>query len=104
MFDSNGRTSFITTAASLAKLASNNRIIETADENKAVCRSIAYFGTYSVGKPDKSYTTKVEGSTFPNWAGETQKRIAAISGDELTITNSSGSAGGIAGSKWKRVK
>ena len=29
---------------------------------------------------------------------------AAISGDELTITNSSGSAGGIAGSKWKRVK
>jgi Lipocalin-like domain len=66
--------------------------------------SIAYFGTYSVGKPDKSYTAKVEGSTFPNWAGETQKRIAAIPGDELTITNSSGSAGGIAGSKWKRVK
>jgi len=105
MFDSNGRTSFITTAASLAKLASNNRPTGTADENKAVVQeSIAYFGTYSVGKPDKSYTAKVEGSTFPNWAGETQKRIAAIPGDELTITNSSGSAGGIAGSKWKRVK
>ena len=71
MFDSNGRTSFITTAASLAKLASNNRIIETAGENKVVCR---------------------------------EDIAAAVSGDELTITNSSGSAGGIAGSKWKRVK
>ena len=40
MFDSYGRTSFITTAASLAKLASNNRIIETAGENKVVCREV----------------------------------------------------------------
>ncbi len=65
--------------------------------------SIAYFGTYMVDEADKSYTTRVEGSTFPNWTGLAQKRMVVISGNDLTITNPAGSGGGTAVSKWTRV-
>jgi hypothetical protein len=103
-FENNGRLSFIITASNLPKFASNERNQGTAEENKAVVQgSIAYFGSYTVDAADKSYTTRVEGSTFPNWTGLAQKRMVAISGDELTISNPAGSGGGTAVSMWKRV-
>jgi hypothetical protein len=103
-FENNGRLSFVITASNLPKFAANERNKGTAEENKAVVQgSIAYFGTYTVDAADKSYTTRVEGSTFPNWTGLTQKRMVAISGDDLTISNPAGSEGGTAVSKWKRV-
>jgi hypothetical protein len=103
-FENNGRLSFVITASNLAKFAANERNQGTAEENKAVVQgSIAYFGTYTVDAADKSYTTRIEGSTFPNWTGLTQKRMVAISGDDLTISNPAGSGGGTAVSMWKRV-
>jgi hypothetical protein len=102
--ENNGRLSFIITASNLPKFASNNRATGTADENKAVVQgSIGYFGTYTVDAADKSYTIRVEGSTFPNSTGLSQKRMVAISGDDLMITNPAGTAGGTAESKWKRI-
>jgi hypothetical protein len=103
-FENNGRLSFIITASNLPKFTSNNRATGTADENKTVVQgSIAYFGTYMVDEADKSYTTRVEGSTFPNWTGLSQKRMVVIAGNDLTITNPAGSGGGTAVSKWTRV-
>jgi hypothetical protein len=103
-FENNGRLSFIITASNLPKFTSNNRATGTADENKTVVQgSIAYFGTYVADDADKSYTTRVEGSTFPNWTGLAQKRMVVISGDDLTVTNPAGSASGTAVSKWRRV-
>ena len=105
VFDSNGHLAFITTASNLPKFSSNNRATGTADENKAVVQgSIAYIATYTVDEADKSFTMQIEGATFPNWAGTTQKRMAAISGDELIITNPAGSTGGTTESKWRRAK
>jgi Lipocalin-like domain len=105
IFESNGRMSWIITASNLPKLASNNRVTGTPDENKAiVLGSIAYFGTYAVNEADKSYIVQIEGSTFPNWAGTAQKRMIAISGDEFTFANPAGSGGGSIESKWRRVK
>jgi Lipocalin-like domain len=95
---------YIITGSNLPKFSSNDRTTGTADENKAVVQgSIAYFGTYMVDEADKSYTTRVEGSTFPNWTGLAQKRTVVISGNNLTITNPAGSGGGTAESKWTRV-
>ncbi len=103
-FENNGRLSFIITASNLPPFASKERTTGTADENKTVVQgSIAYFGTYMVDEADKSYTTRVEGSTFPNWTGLAQKRMVVISGNDLTITNPAGSGGGTAVSKWTRV-
>ncbi len=49
--------------------------------------SIAYFGTYSVSETDKTITTHIESSTFPNWIGTDQKRFFTLSGDELKWTS-----------------
>jgi hypothetical protein len=104
IFERNGRTSAIITASNLPRFASGNRATGTADENNAVVRgSVAFFGPYSVNEVDHSFTFQVEGSTFPNWEGGTQKRLIAISGDELTITIPAGSGGGTGESKWKRM-
>ena len=105
IYESNGRFAIISTRADIPKFASNNRGTGTADENKAVVQgSIAYFGTYSVNEADKSLTAQVEGATFPNWVGNTQKRKIVISGDDFTFTNPGGSAGGSAEIKLKRAK
>jgi hypothetical protein len=105
IFESNGLFSLITVRPDLPKFGTNNRATGTADENKAVLQgSIAYFGTYSVNEADKSYTVQIEGTTFPNWAGTTQRRGLSISGDELTFINAAGSAGGSNEVTYKRVK
>lgn len=88
------------------KFASKNRTKGTDEENKAaVLGSLAYFGTYTIGEADSSITVKIEASNYPNFAGETQKRVLAFKGDELTVTNPAPSGGGgVATQAWKRAK
>jgi hypothetical protein len=104
-FESNGRFSLLIFRSDLPKFGTNNRATGTAEENKAVVQgSIAYFGTYSVNEADKSYTLQIESATFPNWAGTTQKRVASIAGDDITIQVADGSSGGSNELKYRRVK
>jgi len=105
VFDRNGHFSLVVTRADLPRLASNNRMTGTAEENKAIVRgSTAYFGTYSVSEADRMFVVHVEGATFPNWVGTDQKRIFTVNGDQLRYTNSSRSGGeGTALVIWKRV-
>ena len=84
----NGRVSLIIARSDLPQFASKNRKAGTPEENKAVVQgSIAYFGTYSVSETDKTITTHIESSTFPNWIGTDQKRFFTLSGDELKWTS-----------------
>jgi hypothetical protein len=103
-FDGNGRFSITIVRGGLPKFASSNREAGTPDENRAVVQgSIAYFGTYSVN--DRVINVHIEGSTFPNWEGADQKRLFAVSGDELRIINPTPSIGwGTAQVIWKRAK
>jgi hypothetical protein len=76
------------------KFVSNNRATGTPEENKAVVQgSNSSFGTYEISS-DGSVTLHIVGSTFPNWDGTKQKRLAAIKGDETTWTNPTASMGG----------
>jgi hypothetical protein len=106
IFGPNGRFSDIITRSDLPKFASNNREAGTPEENKAVVQgSIAFFGTYSVNETDKTITTHIEGSTFPNWQGVDRKRLFKLSGDELSWTNPTASTGtGPSLSVWKRAQ
>ena len=109
MYDDTGHFSVIITRSDLPKFASNNRETGTAEENKAIVQgSLAYFGTYSVSETDKSITTHIESSTFPNWNGVDRKTSFNISGDELSTHVISGpltSIGtGTAYVVWKRAK
>jgi hypothetical protein len=105
IFTSNGRYGLTLARSSLPKIAANNREKATAEENKAVVAgSLSHFGRYTVEDKDKTFTFRVETSTYPNWDGTTQKRSFAVSGDELRYTTPVASAGGRADLVWKRIK
>jgi len=106
LLTSSGHFSIVLTRPDVPKFASNSRTGGTADENKAAMQGgIGYFGTYTVGDADKTVNLHVEASTFPNWSGTDQKRIVALTGDEMTVTNPTPSIGpGTATLVWKRAK
>lgn len=103
----NGRFSMILMRASLPKIASNNRMTGTAEENQAVVQgSIANYGSYAVvSEKEKTVNLHMEGCTFPNWDGQDQKRVMTVSGDELKTINPTPSIGvGTNYIVWKRAK
>ena len=104
--DPNGRFSVIITRSDAPKFATKSRDAGTSEENKAAVQaSIAYFGTYSVSEADNVIRYHIDGSTYPNWQDTDQERLFKLSGDELTLTNSTTSVGaGTAYSVWKAVK
>ena len=73
---------------SLPKFVSNIRTKGTVEENQAVVQgSVAVIGTYTVtGDTEKTLNLHIEGSTFPNWDGQDQKRPMTVIGDELKVT------------------
>jgi hypothetical protein len=102
-----GRFSYILLKASLPKIAADNRMKGTAEENQAIVQgSHATFGRYTVASDqEQTVNQHIEGSTFPNWDGQDQKRFMTVSGDELKVTNPTPSFGG--GTNyvvWKRAK
>ena len=103
-----GRFSMILMRASLPKFASNVRTTGTAEENQAVVQgSVAAFGRYTVtGDKEQILNLHMEGSTFPNWDGQDQKRPVTVTGDDMKVINPAPSIGG--GGKntqvWKRAK
>src|SRR5262245_4194481 len=101
-----GRYAIIVTRATMPKIASGIRTNATAEENKMVVDgSIAHYGTYTIDDGGKAITLHVEASTFPNWDGKPQKRPLKVSGDTLSYTVTTPSAGGgPAEVVWKRIK
>ncbi len=102
-----GRFSLTFLRASLPKFASNARQKGTVEENQAVVQgSVAAIGTYTVtGDKENTLNLHIEGSTFPNWDGQDQKRLITVNGDEMKMINPTPSVGG--GTNhiiWKRAK
>lgn len=103
-----GRFSMILMQATLPKFAANVRQKGTVEENQAVVQgSVAAFGSYAItGDKEQTLNLHIEGSTYPNWDGQDQKRPLTVSGDELKVINPAPSIGG--GGKnyqiWKRAK
>ena len=102
----NGRFSIIIMKASLPKFAANNRVKGTAEENQVVIQgSVSYFGGYKIeSAKEQTVSLNIEGSTFPNWDGEVQKRVMTVTGDEMKVTNPTAGIGGTSNLVWKRIK
>lgn len=100
-----GRFSILFMKANIPKFASNNRLKGTAEENRAVVQgSTAYFGRYMVASDEDGVVMlMVEGSTFPNWDGQKQKRLMSVSGDTLKVVNPASGIGGASYIVWKRA-
>jgi hypothetical protein len=106
-FDAGGRFATQVMAADRPRFASNNRMIGTPEENRAVSRGVvAYFGTYTVDEPNHVVTLHIEQSSFPNWNGTDQQRKFAFTGDELRYTAASSTANPAESAElvWKRER
>lgn len=103
-FTREGRYTLIISRPDLPKIAANNRLKATADENKAITGGmLAHFGKYKVDHDGKSFTLSIESSSFPNWNGTQQKRLFSVSGNELKWTTPQSSGGGSSDLVWKRA-
>ena len=93
----------INTDPDVPKVASNNRLAATPDENKAIVSgSIAYFGTYTIS--GTTITLATEGSTYPNYNGVAQTRIlTGFTGSELKWHLPAPSTGAGTDTVWKKV-
>jgi hypothetical protein len=104
-FDAGGHYIITVMRSDRPKYAINNPAQGTADENKATAQgTITYFGTYSAGDMDHAIAIHIYGSSFPNWNGTDQKRIFAITGDQLKLTAPVGGTVGTAEVVWKRAE
>jgi Lipocalin-like domain len=108
IFTADGHFSQVHVAGDLPRIASNNRLAGTAEDNRAIVHgSLALFGTYTVDEEKRTLTFKIEGSTFPNLAGVAQTRtIDVLSDDEFRNTNPAASRDvpAIAANIYKRAK
>jgi hypothetical protein len=104
--DAGGRYAVSIVRDGVPKFASNNRTKGTDAENAAAVHgALNYFGSYTISEAESSISVKMEASSYPNFGGETQKRLLAFSGDELMVTNPAPSGGGGAAKQiWKRAK
>jgi Lipocalin-like domain len=89
IFMADGHFSQVHVSGDLPKIASNNRLAGTAEDNRAIVHgSLALFGTYTVDESKKTLTFQIEGSTFPNQQGTAQTRtIDLLTADEFRNTN-----------------
>ena len=84
IFTPNGHYSLQIMRVGRPAFASNNFMSGTPAENKAAASGvISHFGTYAADDSDKSFTFRVEASSFPNWEGTRQKRSIAALTDEV---------------------
>jgi hypothetical protein len=104
VFTADGRVSF-QVIGEHQRVASNDRTKMTPEEMKAMAESIlSYFGTYTVNEAEKSYTVRIESSSFQNQTANPGKRMLELNGDDLKVTNPGRLAGGQTIIVWKRVK
>jgi hypothetical protein len=105
IFTANGVVS-LQMISELPKLASRSRLKTTPEEDKAIAHGVlSFFGTYTVSEADKIVSLHIERSTFANQLRAKElKRLATVSGDELTLQNTGRSAGGRNVVKWARIK
>jgi hypothetical protein len=103
-FTADGRVSFQVIGDHL-RVASNDRTKMTPEEMKAMAEStLSYFGTYTVNEAEKSYTLRIESSSFQNQTANPAKRMVELNGDDLKVTNPGRLAGGQTIIVWKRLK
>ena len=91
MFGADAHYALVFLRRDLPRIASHDRTTETPGESQAIAQgSIAHFGTYAV--QDDALVFHIQGGTFPNWTGASQRRKFVLAKDVLTYI-SPGSGG-----------
>lgn len=89
------------------EFASGDQTQGTDEEIKANYEGfISYFGSYELDPANSFVIHHVEGSLFPNWQGQPQKRFLELQGSRLTLSTPPTVWGGgeiVAVLVWERV-
>ena len=108
IFTDDGHFSQVHVSSGLPRIASNNRLAGTDDDNRAIVQgTLALFGTYTVDEAKKTLTFNITASTFPNQEGTSQTRtIDLLTDDEFRNTNPAAARSGpaVAANIYKRVR
>ena len=108
IFTTGGQFSQVHVSGDLPRIASNNRLAGTPEQNAAIVHgSLALFGTYTVDETKKTLTFHIVASTYPNQQGTSQTRtIDKLTADEFVNTNPAASRDvpAVASNRYRRAK
>ncbi|WP_161993483.1 lipocalin-like domain-containing protein [Muricoccus nepalensis] len=105
IFTRDGHFSLFQSRAELPRLAASDRARATPEEAMTVVRdSIAYYGTYAVDETNRSLSITLEGSTYANLLGPSQRRIiTSLTVNELQFSNPRTPSGMTLQTSWRRA-
>lgn len=102
--DAKGRYSLQIFKSERPRFVSNSKPDASVDELKsAVMGSSTHYGTMAVDERTAVLVFSIEGSSFPNWEGTTQRRKYSLEGAELQYQVPARADGSIPVSVWRRL-
>jgi hypothetical protein len=102
--DAEGRYSLQIFKSERQRFASESKADGSADEFKsAVMGSSTHYGTLTIDERAGLLVFAIEGSSFPNWEGTTQKRRYTLEGNALRYEVPPRPDGSIPVSEWRRM-
>ena len=102
--DATGRYSLQIFKSERQRFASESKADGSADAFKsAVMGSSTHYGTLTLDEHAGLLVFAIEGSSFPNWEGTTQKRRYTLEGSELRYEVPPRPDGSIPVSEWRRM-
>lgn len=104
IIDAKGRYSLQIFKSERVHFVSDNKPDASADELKsAVMGSSTHYGTVAIDEQAATLVFAIEGSSFPNWEGTTQRRQYRLQGGELQYQVPARADGSVPVSVWRRL-
>lgn len=102
--DAEGRYSLQIFKSERLQFASDSKADGSVDEfRSAVLGSSTHYGTIAIDERERMLVFSIEGSSFPNWEGTTQRRQYELDGAELRYQVPPRADGSIPVSVWRRL-
>lgn len=102
--DAKGRYSLQIFKSERLHFASDSKADGSVDElRSAVMGSSTHYGTMTIDERARMLVFSIEGSSFPNWEGTTQRRQYKLDGTELRYKVPPRADGSIPVSVWRRL-
>ncbi len=102
--DENGRYSLQIFKSERLRFASDSKADGSVDEfRSAVMGSSTHYGTIAIDERAAALVFSIEGSSFPNWEGTTQRRQYTLDGAELRYRVPPRPDGSVPVSVWRRL-
>ena len=104
MVDANGQYSLQIFRSDRQRFGSDSKAEGSADDfRSAVMGSSTHYGVVAIDEQANELVFTIDGATFPNWEGTTQRRRCTLEGAELRYYVPPRADGSVPISVWQRV-